>query len=334
MRHSRNNQKILKKIQKLEAKKEKNKKRVKKSKLTLSTFLILVVLFILILPLLITFSRYVIKNIDNFFLRTDKFYFTSDKLGENKPIFKILNWSGVDEYKIVINMSSVNNLRQSTDYDIDYNINYNSSDNINVKTNKNEGRISKITKQDIITVTISPKVQLKDKDKAYVEISATSKTKYEKKISGRFEFEVGKEALTYTITDEQRKNYMMVNITNTIPYYTVRKAFGRYKVGDRVSRTDYDNLSKTDKANLYSAEVKISFDPNKYILDTTSQKYIERIDESKQKIDGHDYLNSISFNINPISSAGIRLYKKNPLEDNTFPNINNSPSVIKFEVIR
>ena len=66
----------------------------------------------------VVFGRYVTNSINNFFLRSKEFYFNSDKLSENKSVFQIENWSGVDDYTITVNMNSRKNNIQVASYDI------------------------------------------------------------------------------------------------------------------------------------------------------------------------------------------------------------------------
>lgn len=69
--------------------------------------LIILVLILCFTTLSVTFGRYVLNEINNFFVRTKEFYFYSDKLKNPSTFYQIDNWSGVDPYTITINMNSM-----------------------------------------------------------------------------------------------------------------------------------------------------------------------------------------------------------------------------------
>ena len=74
-------------------------------------------LIIIILPLTITFSRYVYSKVVDYILETKKFYFNSDKLTKDGKIYEINNWSGTDPFNIEFDLNNrKNNLlyRQSS----------------------------------------------------------------------------------------------------------------------------------------------------------------------------------------------------------------------------
>ena len=87
---------------------------------------ILIILAILLcsISFVIVFGRYVTNSVNNFFLRSKEFYFYSDKLSEKRDVFQVDNWSGVDDYTIVVNMNSRKNNIQVATYDIAYDIKY------------------------------------------------------------------------------------------------------------------------------------------------------------------------------------------------------------------
>ena len=87
------------------------KKSVKRQKITHNKkrLILICLLFIFLLPFTTTFGRYTLNNVKEFFNRSREFYFSSDKLGEENPLFLIDNWSGVDDYTITVNMNSRKN---------------------------------------------------------------------------------------------------------------------------------------------------------------------------------------------------------------------------------
>lgn len=290
---------------------------------------ILLILAILLcsISFVIVFGRYVTNSINNFFVRSKEFYFFSDKLSEEKSIFQIENWSGVDDYIITINMNSRKNNLEVATYDIGYNITYTCSDNAICQLSKTSGNISKTTNTDFFNLTITPNTQLETGDKVIVNIEATSTSNYTKTIKGRFTLVVGQENLTYQITDKPDNPYMDVRITNTLSYYIVQTSFGDYTSGQKIDIDTYLALTEEEKKKCYSSIVTVSFDPNEILLDNTSQNYQNATNKTTTTINGKSYINSITIPIDAISSADLRFYKVDTSQDYTYPNLNNESVV-------
>ena len=70
---------------------------------------IIIILIILLcsLSFVIVFGRYVTNSVNDFFLRSKEFYFFSDKLSEKRDVFQVDNWSGVDDYTIVVSLKEI-----------------------------------------------------------------------------------------------------------------------------------------------------------------------------------------------------------------------------------
>lgn len=298
------------------------KKSYKKKQLVLA--MILIACFI---SIIIVFGRYITNNINNFFVRTKEFYFYSDKLGETKTNYQIDNWSGVDDYVITINMNSNQNNLNSATYDITYNISYQCTDNVICQLSKTQGNISKEQNSDFFNLTITPNTQLKTGDKVIIDIEVDSTAKYTKKLSGRFILVVGKENLTYQITDSQNSAYMELRLTNTLSYYIVKEAFDTYSVGDRINDETYKSLTDENKNKCYSGIVTLNFDPQKILLDLTSEVYKNASNIQYQTINGINYVNSITINLDAISSENLRFYKVDASQDYSYPNSNNNSVV-------
>ena len=148
-----------------------------------------------------------------------------------------------------------------------------------------------------------------------------------KTIKGRFTLVVGKEDLTYEITDKAQSPYMELSITNTLSYYIVKEAFDEYTVGQKINSDIYLSLTEEKKAKCYSSIVTINFDPTEILLDITNEKYQNATNIQTTTIDGKTYINSFSLAIDAISSVDLRFYKVNPSQDYTYPNSNNSSVV-------
>lgn len=194
---------------------------------------------------------------------------------------------------------------------------------------KTNGIILSNTNSDYFNVIITPNTGLSTGDKVTVSITANSTSKYKKKLSAKFTLVVGQEMLSYEIVDAESNKYLDFNITNTLSYYKVETAFGSYKVGDKIDVDTYLTLSDTDRAKCYSAMVTLNFDPNVVLLDMTNTNYLKAINTTTKKIGNSNYINSITFKVDPISSATVRFYKADVSKDYTYP-IVNSKSIINI----
>ena len=303
------------------------KERKSKSIYKKQQIIIILVLALCFITLVSAFGRYVLNGINNFFVRTKEFYFYSDKLKENSPIYQIDNWTGIDPYTITVNMNSMeNNLKKAT-YDISYDITYECTSNATCQLSKTSGIIPATSNSDYFNLVITPNTGLTTGDKVTVVVNATSSSRYTKTLSARFTLVVGQESLSYEIVDSESNQYLDLNITNTLSYYKVETAFDSYNVGDRIDVDTYLTLSDANKAKCYSALITLSFDPNEVLLDMTNTNYLNAISTTTTNIDGSNYINSMTFKVEPISSAVVRFYKIDVSKDYTYPIIN-STSII------
>lgn len=287
--------------------------------------IILLILLVFTISFVVVLARYVTNNVSDFFLRSKEFYFYSDKLEENTAVYQIDNWSGVDEYSIIINMNSrLNNLKATT-YDIGYTIDYDcTTDNAICQLSKQSGNISASTNTDFFTLTITPNAPLDTGDRVTVEIEVSSTSTYTKTLRGRFTLVVGKEDVTYEITDSVNNPYMDLRITNTLSYYTVKQQFTvdgtTYTVGRRIDIDTYLALSDENKANCSSAIVTIGFNPNQVIIDMTDEAYQQATNIQTTTIDGTTYISGLTVSVDAISSKSVRFYKVDPSQNYTYPN--------------
>ena len=281
-----------------------------------------------LLSFIIIFGRYLTSNVSNFFVRSKEFYFFSDKLSEDTSIYQVDNWYGVDVYIITFNMNSRLNNIESATYDIGYDISYTCSDNAICQLSKTQGIIKADTNSDFFNLTITPKTQIKNGDKVIFDEVVNTTAPYKKTLKGRFTFVVGKEKLTYQITDKSQDPYMLLSITNTLTYYTIKEAFDSFHVGDRIDIDTYLSLSEDKQSKCYSAEVKIEFNPREVLFDVTNSAYSDATNITTTNIDGKTYINGFTIKIDAISSREIRFYKVDVNKDYTYPNSNNDKSII------
>lgn len=305
------------------SKKTKNTTALRKN-LKQQQILLILVLALCLISISSAFGRYVVNNVHNFFVRTKEFYFYSDKLKEKMAIYQIDNWTGIDEYNITVNMNSMENNLKRVDYDIDYDISYSCTSNATCQLSKTSGTILADSNSDYFNLIITPNTGLKTKDKVTVSITATSKTNYEKSLMATFTLVVGQESLSYEIKDEPSNKYLDLNITNTLSYYKVETAFANYNVGEKIDVDTYLTLSDEDKAKCYSAIITLEFDPRVVLLDMTNTNYLNAVDVKTISMNGGNYINGITFNVEPISSAVVRFYKVDVSKDYTYPIVNSS----------
>ena len=288
---------------------------------------IIIILIMCPISFVIIFGRYITNNIEDFFVRSKEFYFESDKLSEDTSYFQVENWSGVDSYTITVNMNSRTNNIEVATYDIAYDISYTCSDNVICDLSKTEGIIYASTNTDYFNLVVTPNTSLDTGDKVVVDIEVRSKTNYEKTLKGRFTLIVGKENLSYQITDTKGNPYMELSITNTLSYYTVRQAFDNYTVGQRINLDTYLSLTEENKQKCKSSVVKIDFEPNVILLDLTDETYSNATNITTTTINGKTYVNSLTISLDAESSEDLRFYKVDTSQDYTYPNGDNEPIV-------
>ena len=276
-----------------------------------------------------TYGRYIYLELKDYYLSTKKFYFNSDKLTLNRAIYQVENWSGVDSYPISINLNSYKNNLEVCDSDITYVLSYECSNNVTCGLSKNSGTIYSSTNTDNVIATITPINNLPEGATAFIEVTATSTAPYSKTIRARFILHVSISGLSYEIADEARRTYLNFNITNTLDYYTVVTAFGNHAAGEKIDINTYLALSPTDKAKCKSALITLTFDPSVVVLDMTSEAYLKAVNYTTTTIGGYDYINSVTFNVDAISSAQVKFYKTDATRNYTYPIVNSS-SVISF----
>lgn len=289
--------------------------------------LIIALIVLNFISFVIIFGRYLTNNINDFFIRSKEFYFFSDKLSEEDSIYQVDNWSGVDDYVITINMNSSNNNLDVATYDIGYEISYTCSDNVICQLSKTEGTILANTNTDFFNLTITPNKQLSTGDKVIVNVVVNSIAPYKKTLKGKFTLVVGKEKLSYQITDSAQNPYLQLSMTNTLTFYNVQEKFSNYNVGDKIDIDTYLKLSDTEKLKCYSALVDIKFDPNKILFDVTNSAYVDATNITTTIIDGKTYINGFSLKIDAISSREVRFYKVDVSKNYTYPYGNNEPIV-------
>lgn len=292
--------------------------------------IIIISSFLILFFLTITYGRYIYRGIRNYYLSTKNFYFNSDKLTEDMSYYQLDNWSGVEPVTITINMDSKkNNIVASTD-NIEYSIDFTCSSNVTCVSSKNSGLIMNGNNTDSFTITMTPNVSLHGGDSVWLEVETSATEPYTKSLSGKFTINVGDIGLSYEIVDSIGSPYLDFNITNTLDYYKVLESFESYSAGDRIEISEYLALSEENRKHCTAALITLTFDPNLFRLDMTNEAYLQAKSTTTRLLsDGYDYLNSVTFGTDALSSTSIRFYKLNTNNNYTYPFVTDTP-VISF----
>lgn len=344
---------------------KKNKTRIRRKNSGIKKLLFLLILLFIIIQLIIkvilpgsvSLSRYVYTAVKGFYLQSKSFYFNSDKLSTRNAYFESNNWSGVDEYKVTVNMNSRKNINEVSNVDINYNIEYEyaaykedgtlyqgdvidfyltGSEQVN-----NGAPISRTifansysNNQDNFEFSIKPKtnVNLKNNDYVYVKIKATSTSPYVSTLTGEFKIIIGSLGMSYKIEDAPYDSYSEVIITNTLDYYIADQAVGGVQAGSQITIAKYLELSDEDKAKCHSMIIELEFDPEIVRLDTTSGIYMKaNQSEVEYEVLGSNnssYANKIRFKIGAEESVVVKFYKVDASKDYTYPNTVEGNSVV------
>ena len=307
------------------------KRKSKKNKILIIVLFVVgsITLLFLIKP---SFARYIYNGIKNYYYESQRFYFNCDKLSEDNAIFQLDNWDGVNSFNVTYNMNSFKNNFIASESNITYNITYNCSDNVTCTINKQTGLIPSTTHEDYFIVNITPNVALHEGDSVSLSVSVSSTAPYTKTLTGVVRLNVGVPGITWEIEDKANRPYLDLKITNTLNYYRVVNAFGSYSSGDVIEEEVYNSLSSADKEKCTSALIRLTFNPNVILLDITSDFYDNAYSNTTQLIDGKEYVNGITFGIDPINSIIIRFYKVEASNNYTYPFVNPT-SVINFEAL-
>ena len=291
-----------------------------------------VVLFVIFLLFagygLFTFAKFVSLKFHNYFLDSKHFYFTSNRLTDNTALYRVNNWSGVGSFTISFDLLSEKNSYVYTDYDIPYTVSASCPNDVICQLDKTTGTIysSSSSHSDTVTLSVSPQRAYSENERLTIHLVATSASPYVKSISADFQYVVGKQGVTYEIEDVRNQPYMMLKVTNAISFCKVITAFGNYQVNDTIDNNIYRTLNDADKAKCVSQVIALNFDPNVLLLDTTSS-IIDESTYTNTTIGGVSYINSLTFNIAPVSTVVIKFYKVNPSLDYTYPIVNNTSVV-------
>lgn len=240
-----------------------------------------VFLIIILLVPTITLSRYIYKLALDQYYKTKDFYFKSDLLTKDGAEYTISNWSGVDDYILTINMSSILNELVASESDITYDIKVECDDTIICELSKTSGLIpsealdNSKSNRDFFNITVIPKQAFDNNESAKIKVTTNSTSPYKATLSALFNLKVERVGLSYEITDKKNDIFAVLRLTNSITYYTVDEAFLNYSVGDLIESKVYNSLSDENKKKCSSMIVEMSFDPSVVRLDMTNTYFLD-----------------------------------------------------------
>lgn len=301
-------------------------KKISKRKL-----LIISVVIVFLVPLSITFSKYIYDFINYYIIQADSFFFSSDKLKKGGINYEMNNWGGVGSFDIQFELNNHKNNLLTSDSDVAYEVDYVCSQDLLCSINSTSGVIYTDELTDSFVLTATPQRAFSSGEFVTIDITATSTSPYTKTLSARYKLIVGKEGIDYEIVDKAGQTYLNFIITNSIDSYTCRVATGSYNVGDEISIDEYNSLSPADQANFASAVVTLSFAPATIILDTTND-LLNNSQKTYTLYNGISYVSSVTFNVDAVSTTKIRFYKRNVSANYTYPIVNPTP-IITFSAI-
>lgn len=315
---------------------------MKKKKL----LIIMVILLLIIAPFSFTLGRYVVDSIKNYIMESNKFFFNSDKLVSGGITYEVNNWGGADPFEIQFELNNRKNNILTSESDIAYSIDYVCGEGVNCSLinadsddNQDHSTGTLVANSETSSsrgfgLVVTPTRVFDDNESVTVTINATSSSPYVQTLSATYVITVGKRGVSYQITDEETSPYLMFAITNAIDTYKVRTAFTEgsksYAVGDFVSSAEYKTLSDTNKGKCISSIITLSWNPSVVVIDTTSNLLKNLIGEAGTTYyGGTDYINSITFPVDILSSTEVRFYKSDISQDYSYPGTGGR-SVITF----
>ena len=282
----------------------------------------------IILPLSITFTRYVYNFVKHYIIESNNFFFNSDKLSSNTELYRVNNWSGVSNFTIQFDLNNHKNNILTSDTDITYQLSATCSQDVLCNLSATSGTIYVNEKTDNIVLTVVPTRVFDTDEEVEVNVTASSTSPYEETLSAQFIIKVGKKGISYEITDSANNTYLNFVITNARDEYKAIRPVGTYNTGDVVLTDVYRNLTPAEQENFASALITLSFNPNVVILDTTSD-IMDSATFQYTTVNGVSYISELTFKVDSQSSTEIRFYKKDVTQNYTYPLVNQS-SIITF----
>lgn len=247
------------------------RKKINKFKVIIAIFMLLV-FFMSVTGL----GRFVYNATRDRYLASKKFYFSSNLLNTNNDTYNYTNWDGNGVYKINIEMYSKNNDTEAYNDDLKYSlvISYDSSNILcaldpaefktstgsnttDYYTKENDGDNRKIipagTNTSNFTLYVKPNVgkTLQIGQTHNIKVKAYTSEPYKKTIEATFALKICE--LAYTIEDENKRPYVIMNVRNiydcdSIVTININPEYVRLDLNDSVC-TESDTIMTNDINN-------------------------------------------------------------------------------------
>lgn len=293
--------------------------------------IIILTVIIFLIPLVITFAKFVKEVFYDFYLGSKEFYFTSNRLKEKTATYQVNNWSGVGSFDVTFDLLSSLNNKLYTNYDIDYKITFSCSDGATCSIENDSGTIYSVNHSTSISISVTPNKVFEEGEELVVDVTATSTSPYVKTLSAKFIYTSGKKGITYSISDQKASPYLNISVTNANTYCTVINAFNSYSKGDYIDINVFLELDDISKQNCISKYIKLSFDPGVILVDTTSS-ILDNATFGYKTINDVSYIKEVTFPIDALSSKELKFYKLDPSLNYTYPN-DGTDSIINVEIL-
>lgn len=281
-----------------------------KAKINIKKLIICIILLITIM-IMPTFSRYVYNNVRDLYLKSQNFSFSSNLLTTMGKSYKYANWSGIDDYELKLQLYSYENELSLFEYEgngLTYSISCEIEDTTKATAhigtpsgNSTEtSYIPNSTNTKDITIYLKPTENLEVGETVKVVVTASTTEPYKKTIEATFNIKVTGEGITYSIDDDASSIYADLKLVNT--------------------------KSEINK-------IKLSWNPAKVLIDVTHE-YYENRDQTKDtysNVGGVQYINSITFDMEPEEVKSMSFYKKDINEDYTYPGGSAGSMIVTIE---
>ncbi len=245
----------------------------------------------------LNYGRYVKDIIEVYYLRSQNFYFSSDKLTIYGKNYEINPWGGTVDYDISISMSSLLNSIKGTSENINYQVTCEGDSKVDCYFGTREVRtvnrtISVDTHSDNYVVTVTPRagVTLKTGEKVKIGVTAISSSPYKETLKATFELVIGDYGLNFEIEDEPGNIYFDALVTNTLDTTKAR-------------------ITLTIKDEYFE---KIHFDMTNTIMQQ------DEFTSKTAKIGNDDYIKEVSFVLDPKSSLLVKYFKSDSTKDYSY----------------
>lgn len=250
------------------------------------------VVLVLIIPLGIL-AKYLYSSLYEHYLTTKDFYFYSDYLDTSTPIYKLDNWSGMDNYNISFNLLNYQNELKYTANDIKYDISYECSNNVTCSTDivDNKGTILGGSKNyNNINLIITPKERLNAADEVTILVKASTNNIFKKELSAKYVISISD--IDYNIVDGVGSMYATLNLANN---------------------------------SNHEKEVTLTFDNSVVNIDTSNKLVLKGSSYNKD-----EYLKSVTIKLGALTDNSINFYKNDVEQDYSYPSSNKSIISISY----